>query len=358
MSESPLTGDRFRIGYALAPRSVSSFIQDSLLLHAKQRGVDLIKIDLDKPLVQQGPFDSVFHKLYDEEWKKQLEEFSILYPTTIIVDPIESIEKLHNRVSMLDAVSQLKIQNVNIPLQAFVDSNESLQDAVAANQGMKFPLIAKALLANATADAHQMFLALNKEGLNGIKPPIILQEFVNHGGIIFKVYVAGDHVKCVKRKSLPDINEEKLGNSENLIPFSMISYFADNEQSDESLANLMEAAEMPPSSFVNEVSKQLRHALKLHLFNYDMIRDSRVENRYLIIDINYFPGYAKVPEYETMLTPCFLDIAHQKRSRENGNLNQSENNKTHEAESNGHKMDQLENNKAHEGESNGHKMDK
>ncbi|PHT87728.1 hypothetical protein T459_09834 [Capsicum annuum] len=334
MSESPLTGDRFRIGYALAPRSVSSFIQDSLLLHAKQRGVDLIKIDLDKPLVQQGPFDSVFHKLYDEEWKKQLEEFSILNPTTIIVDPIESIEKLHNRVSMLDA------------------------DAVAANQGMKFPLIAKALLANATADAHQMFLALNKEGLNGIKPPIILQEFVNHGGIIFKVYVAGDHVKCVKRKSLPDINEEKLGNSENLIPFSMISYFADNEQSDESLAKLMEAAEMPPSSFVNEVSKQLRHALKLHLFNYDMIRDSRVENRYLIIDINYFPGYAKVPEYETMLTPCFLDIAHQKRSRENGNLDQSENNKTHEAESNGHKMDQLENNKAHEGESNGHKMEK
>ncbi|KAJ8554155.1 hypothetical protein K7X08_024833 [Anisodus acutangulus] len=102
MSES-LAGERFRIGYALAPRSVSSFIQDCLLVHAKERGVDL---------------------------------------------------------------------------------NENLQD-----------------------------------------------EFVNHGGVIVKVYVAGNHVK---RKSLPDITEEKMGNSENLISFSLIS----SEQSDESFAKL------------------------------------------------------------------------------------------------------------------------
>ncbi|CAN4089346.1 unnamed protein product [Withania somnifera] len=334
MSESPIAGDRFRIGYALAPRSVSSFIQDSLLAYANQHGVDLIQIHLDKPLVEQGPFDSVFHKLYDTEWRKQLEEFSIKNPNAIIVDPIESIEKLHNRVSMLDPVSLLKIENLTTPMQTLVDSKESLQDAVG-NQGMRFPLIAKALLANATADAHHMFLVLNKDGLSGIKTPIILQEFVNHGGVIFKVYVAGDHVKCVKRRSLPDITDEKLENSENLIPFSLISYFAESEQSDESLAKLMEAAEMPPASFINEVSKQLRQALNLHLFNFDMIRDSRAENRYLVIDINYFPGYAKVLEYETMLTPCFLDIAHQKRSRENANLGHMANDKVHEAESNG-----------------------
>ncbi|XP_060204148.1 inositol-tetrakisphosphate 1-kinase 1-like [Lycium barbarum] len=346
MSES-LVKDRFRIGYALAPRSVSSFIQDSLLNHSKEQGVDLIPIDLEKPLVEQGPFDAVFHKIYDEKWKKQLEEFSLKYPTSIIVDPVDAIEKLHNRVSMLDAVNQLKIKNLAIPLQAFVDSNESLEEKIA-NQGMKFPLIAKPVTANARADAHQMFLVLNKDGLNGIKAPVIIQEFVNHGGVIFKVYVAGDHVKCVKRKSLTDITEEKPGNSDNLIPFSLIS----SEQSDESFAKLMEAAKMPPLSFINEVSKQLRHALNLHLFNYDMIRDSKDGNRYLIIDINYFPGYAKVPEYEAMLTPCFLDIANEKRSREAGNLDKPENNKMHEGETNN--LDHTENNETHEAESNGH----
>ncbi|OIT20730.1 PREDICTED: inositol-tetrakisphosphate 1-kinase 1-like [Nicotiana attenuata] len=348
MSES-VTGERFRIGYALAPRSLSSFIQDSLLIHAKEQGVDLIPIDLDKPLVEQGPFDSVFHKLYDSEWKKQLEEFSLKNPTSIIVDPIESIEKLHNRVSMLDVVSQLKMENLGIPLQAFVNSNdsESLLDVVT-REGLKFPIIAKAMLANATADAHQMYLVLNKDGLNGIKPPIVLQEFVNHGGVIFKVYVAGDHVKCVKRKSLPDITEEKMENSESLIPFSMISYFADQEHNDESVTKMMEAAEMPPMGFINEVSNQLRTDMNLHLFNYDMIRDNRVGNRYLIIDINYFPGYAKVPEYETMLTPCFFDLAQEKRRRETGNFEKE--NKIHEADSNGQ-------NKTHETDSNnGHNI--
>ncbi|XP_070011338.1 inositol-tetrakisphosphate 1-kinase 5-like [Nicotiana sylvestris] len=149
---------------------------------------------------------------------------------------------------------------------------------------------------------------------------------------------------CINTKGELD---EKIKNSESLILFSMISYFADQEQSDKSLAKMMEAAEMPTMGFINEVSNQLRNAMKLHLFNYDMIRDNRVENRYLIIDINYFSSYAKVSKYETMLTPCFLDLAQQKRNRDAGNLE----NKIHEADSNGQ-------NKTHETDSNGHYLTK
>ncbi|KAJ8537024.1 hypothetical protein K7X08_035425 [Anisodus acutangulus] len=186
-------------------------------------------------------------------------------------------------------------------------------------EGLKFPVIAKPLIANGVANSHQIFLVLNQNGLTKLNTPIVLQEFVNHGGVIFKVYVAGDYVKCVKRKSLTDISEEILNSSsENLIAFLRVSNVAaqDYHRDNESLAKLMEAAEMPPLNFINEVSKQMRHALKLHLFNYDMIRDSRDGNHYLIIDINYFPGYAKVPEFETMLTDFFVDIAHKKRSSE------------------------------------------
>ena len=35
-----------------------------------------------------------------------------------------------------------------------------------------------------------------------------MQEFVNHGGVVFKVYVVGEHVKCMKRRSLKDKCEE------------------------------------------------------------------------------------------------------------------------------------------------------
>lgn len=311
---------RFRFGYVLASKKVSSFIQDSLINHAQENGIDLISIDLDKPLIEQGPYDCLFHKLYGPEWRKQLEEFAFLNPTTIIVDPIDAIEKLHNRLTMLEVVKGLKIdgdnETIGIPIQIFVEENsESLLDAIT-SQGLHFPVIAKPLIANGTADSHQMSLVLKPEGLEGLKPPIVLQEFVNHGGVIFKVYVAGEHVKYVKRRSLPDIPEDKLGTLENLISFAQISNLTAQDQNDDSFAELIEKAVMPPLKFVTDVANQLRDALKLHLFNFDMIRDEKVGNRYLVIDINYFPGYAKMPNYETMMTAFFLDIAREKLNNE------------------------------------------
>ncbi|KAG5617484.1 hypothetical protein H5410_017308 [Solanum commersonii] len=336
MSES-LAGNRFLIGYALSSQKINTFMKDSLVIHARDRGVDLIPIDLDKPLIEQGPFDCVIHKLYDTEWRKQLEEFSLQSPTTLIIDPVNAVEKLQNRVSMLKFVNELKIEHLETPLQVFVsdDSSESLQDAMT-REGLKFPVIAKPLIADGAANSHQLSLILNQNGLTKLNPPIVLQEFVNHGGVIFKVYVAGDHVKCVKRKSLTDISEEKLNTStsEN---YQVSNFSAQNQSDHESFAKLIKAVEMPPLSFVNEVANRMRDALKLHLFNFDMLRDSRIGTRYLVIDVNYFPGYAKMPEFETVLTDFFIDIAHQKRSREGGHSDQMEN-KNKEADSNSNNL--------------------
>ncbi|KAI8557544.1 hypothetical protein RHMOL_Rhmol04G0018800 [Rhododendron molle] len=58
-------------------------------------------------------------------------------------------------------------------------------------------------VADGSVKSHKMSLVFHREGLSKLKPPIVLQEFVNHGGVIFKVYVVGDYVKCVKRDSLP-----------------------------------------------------------------------------------------------------------------------------------------------------------
>ena len=60
-------------------------------------------------------------------------------------------------------------------------------------------------------------------------------------------------------------------------------------------------AQMPPMSFLTHLAKALRNALGLHLFNFDVIRDSRSGNRYLVIDINYFPSYAKMPSYKIVI---------------------------------------------------------
>lgn len=51
-------------------------------------------------------------------------------------------------------------------------------------------------------------LVFSKECLDKLKPPIVLQEFMNHDDVIFKVYVVGEYVQYMKRKSLADIIEE------------------------------------------------------------------------------------------------------------------------------------------------------
>ncbi|XP_040985893.1 inositol-tetrakisphosphate 1-kinase 1-like [Juglans microcarpa x Juglans regia] len=304
---------RFRIGYALAPKKQNSFIRDSLLNLAGSRGVDLVKIDPTLPLVDQGLFDCVLHKLYGEEWKQQLEEFRLRNPNAAIVDPPDAIERLHNRISMLQVVSDLRIESRNetfgIPKQIVIYDNETLFDGQAW-ESLKFPVIAKPLVADGSAKSHRMNLVFNHDGLNKLRPPIVLQEFVNHGGVIFKVYVVGQYVRCVKRKSLPDVSEEKLGVSESVLSFSQVSNVASNEKVDDKYYKMMhlDDTEMPPQSFLTDIANGLRHALKLNLFNFDVIRDARSGSRYLIIDINYFPGYAKVPGYETLLTDFFLDV--------------------------------------------------
>ena len=83
----------------------------------------------------------------------------------------------------------------------------------------------KSVTADGSAVSDEMFLLFNEDGLKKLKTPIVMQEFVNHGGVVFKVYVVGEHVKCLKRRTLQDKCEE--GNcvavDEGLLLFSQIS---------------------------------------------------------------------------------------------------------------------------------------
>lgn len=308
---------RFCVGYALAPKKRRSFIRDSLVRLAESRGIDLVRIDTERPLVDQGAFDCVLHKLYSADWRRQLENFRVVNPNAVILDSLDAIERLHNRISMLQVVSELKIENHNesfgIPEQIVIYDMENLSDRKAWG-ALKFPIVAKPLVADGSAKSHKMALVFNHDGLNKLKPPIILQEFVNHGGVIFKVYVAGEHVKCVKRKSLPDVSEEKLDCVEGLESFCQVSNLTNHERVDEKYYQMMQLddTEMPPLSFATDIARGLRHAMKLNLFNFDMLRDSRNRNRYLIVDINYFPGFAKMPGYEKIITDFLSDIMRRK----------------------------------------------
>ncbi|KAI3972322.1 hypothetical protein MKW92_035227 [Papaver armeniacum] len=320
---------RFQIGYAFKPNK-KNFITDAVVNESKQRGIDLIKIDTEKPLIEQGPFDCILQRLSTEIWFKQLEEYSSLNPDVLIIDPPSKIEVLHDRYSMLHCVedmmkmkgheNEIGMATFGIPKQVLVTDVDSLMN-VNAEGGLqlKFPLIAKPEIVDGSMQSHKLSLVYNLEALRKVQTPVVLQEFVNHGGVMFKVYVVGDYVKCVKRNSLPDISEEELEgkNSEKSpVTFSQISNKAYDEHSDH-MSNeemRMENAVMPPDSLVTYIARGLSKATGLHLINFDVIRDSRVSNHYLVFDINYAPGYEKMPDYEFVLADFFCDLRQRKQN--------------------------------------------
>lgn len=214
---------------------------------------------------------------------------------------------------MLEVVGRLKIPKrseiLEVPRQIVVLNSEDLKGNRVVRE-LGFPLLAKPLMANGSETSHKMYLIFDNEGLERLDTlPVILQEFVNHGGVIFKVYVAGDYVRCVKRKSLPDISEEKLGRAlKGWLSFSQISNLSVEQNSEGFGGGDFETVDMPDLGFVEEVARAMREEMGLNLFNFDVIRDDRDGNRYLVIDINYFPGYAKMPDYESLLTRFFLDV--------------------------------------------------
>ena len=160
-----------------------------------------------------------------------MQQLSLHFPNVIVIDPPKAIDHLHNRVSMLDMVTSMKIpqgnQTFGVPNQRVLEELENLVDSIE-EIGFKFSFIAKPMSVDGSAKSNEMSLVFNENGLKKLKlkKPFVMQEFVNHSRVIFKVYVAGDHVKYVKRKSLPDISEGTLNNmvpNEGLLLFKQIS---------------------------------------------------------------------------------------------------------------------------------------
>ncbi|KAK1370868.1 hypothetical protein POM88_036960 [Heracleum sosnowskyi] len=113
---------------------------------------------------------------------------------------------------------------------------------------------------------------------------------------------------------LPTEAEEKAEQAQQLI--YQVSNLTQSERSDDTYYKAMnlEEAEMPPQSLISDIACGWRRAMKLNLFNFDVIRDTRVGNKYLVIDINYFPGYAKMLGNEKVLTDFFCDVFNKKQS--------------------------------------------
>lgn len=301
------------VGYALTPKKKKSFMQPKLEGLARNKGILFVAIDLSRPLADQGPFNVVLHKISGKEWFKIIEDYQRKHPEVAVVDPPDAIEHLHDRQSMLQDVADLNMHDcsgtVGVPKQLVIREDSQSIPREVAEAGLCLPLVAKPLVVDGTSKSHELFLAYDQSSLVELEPPLVLQEFVNHGGILFKVYVIGDFVKVVRRFSLPNISRRELSKLTGVFPFPRVSSAASSAEDADLDPGV---AELPPRPLLERLAKELRHRLGLQLFNIDLIREQVNRDMYFVIDINYFPGYGKLPGYEHMFTDFLLSASESK----------------------------------------------
>ncbi|KAG7583811.1 Inositol 1-3-4-trisphosphate 5/6-kinase ATP-grasp domain [Arabidopsis suecica] len=238
------------------------------------------------------------------------------HPEVTVLDPPCAIQRIYNRQSMLQGIADINLADCDgmicVPKQMVVLKNTTSSTNEVAEAGLNFPLVAKPLLVDGTAKSHQLFLAYDRLSLAELEPPLVLQEFVNHGGVLFKVFVVGDVIKVVRRFSLPNVSNCEKEKVAGVFQFPRVSSSAASVDKTDLDPRV---AELPPKPLLEGLVRELRNRLGLRLFNIDMIREHGSRDVFYVIDINYFPGYGKMPDYEQVFIDFFLSLAQAKHNK-------------------------------------------
>lgn len=173
----------------------------------------------------------------------------------------------------------------------------SIQQAVI-RQGLTFPLICKTRVAHGSY-SHEMCLLFSAASLADIHPPCVLQSFVNHGAVLYKVFVVGDKHCCVERPSIKNFPSGPCDRRTIFFNSQKVS----KPESNSDLTSVDEHMVDPPSPSSDAVAalvKELRAQLGMALFGVDVIINIGT-HALTVIDINIFPGYEGMPQFFSSL---------------------------------------------------------
>uniref|UniRef100_U3IPA8 Inositol-tetrakisphosphate 1-kinase n=1 Tax=Anas platyrhynchos platyrhynchos TaxID=8840 RepID=U3IPA8_ANAPP len=308
------------------------------LFFFRKRGVEVVQLDLTKPLEDQGPLDVIIHKLTDVileadqndsqslELVQRFQEYIDAHPETIILDPLPAIRTLLDRSKSYELIRQIEayMQDERICSPPFMEltsaCGEDTMQLIEKN-GLAFPFICKTRVAHGT-NSHEMAIIFNQEGLKAVRPPCVIQSFINHNAVLYKVFVVGESYTVVKRPSLKNFSagisdrESIFFNSHNvskpesssvltaaevcLVQRTSMTVCPSGIPYRALLDKIEGVFERPNDDVIREISKALRQALGVSLFGIDIIINNQT-GQHAVIDINAFPGYEGVSEFFTDL---------------------------------------------------------
>ncbi|KAM9294320.1 LOW QUALITY PROTEIN: inositol-tetrakisphosphate 1-kinase-like [Gastrophryne carolinensis] len=162
-------------------------------------------------------------------------------------------------------------------------------------QGHKFQLfpVCKTRVTHGT-NSHKMAIIFNKGGLRKIQLPCVIQSFISHNAVLYKVFVIGDSYTVVERPSLKNFSTgASVLKAFFFLNVSIISVLSSPFIQLDKVEGVFER---PNDDVIRAVSKALRKALGISLFGIDIIINNKT-GQHAVIDINAFPGYEGVPEF-------------------------------------------------------------
>ncbi|KAM3851682.1 inositol-tetrakisphosphate 1-kinase isoform 2-T2 [Vipera latastei] len=232
-----------------------------------------------------------------------IQEYIDAHPETIILDPLPAIRTLLDRSKSYELIRKIELymKDDRICSPPFMElTNACGEDTLKQieKNGIAFPFICKTRVAHGT-NSHEMAIIFNREGLKAIQPPCVIQSFINHNAVLYKVFVVGESYTVVKRPSVKNFSagisdrESIFFNSHNVSKPESSSILT-------ALDKIEGVFERPNDDVIQAISKTLRKTLGISLFGIDIIINNQT-GQHAVIDINAFPGYEGVSEFFTDL---------------------------------------------------------
>lgn len=230
-------------------------------------------------------------------------------PNCLVLDDPVRVQILLNRADICQTLTQClaMLPRVQCPASTVVTDTERCQQ----QHGLQFPVILKPLIAAGTQVSHHMAILFADSPLpepHAADTSWLAQEYRNHGSVLYKVYVLGDHVSVHPRRSLPDLPATG-GNSlwfDSQRPYPRPVDFGLPSSTG---ANHSKHVPLPPLTVqrVQPIAAALKEAFQLELFGFDVIlevnpdTDDDDEPMLWVVDVNYFPSYKEVPQFPALL---------------------------------------------------------
>ncbi|ELR20231.1 Rasrelated GTP-binding kinase [Acanthamoeba castellanii str. Neff] len=308
-----------RIGYYMSQSKLARLPWAEITAIALAKGCELVAVDLERDIAEQGPFDMLLYKVTDElvrgdDEKQQrkianLEAYLASQQGKLIdAEPISKQRAIIDRQGISSLLVDVERQlpqalqaQIRSPRYAILAQKADDYSAALAAEEVHFPAIVKTIQACGSAASHEMGIVFQEKDLHAFELPLLVQEYYNHDAVVFKIFAVRDEVYIVRRPSLRNMGDDETTcitfNSQEPLPSTLFDKSFDVQDR----ARLAD----PPLDTVKHVAGALSATLGLSLLGFDMVTNTKT-GQHAVIDVNYFPGYSGTPNFPELFVNFLL----------------------------------------------------